>query len=400
MHCQKITLQSGQVRWECVGDGPADPVTGKRKQITRRAKTQKEAKKRVQDAIRSLSEDQIDESIAKRVTFDQVAARFLELYALTGKKRSSVRIREKEVKILNAHIGKVPITQIGHARYQQLINKLAPDYARTTLQGVNGCAGMVFKQAIKDKLIKENPQHDVVVPKKQRTVEEIESEPLEEKYLNADELEEFLQAVREHGLDLDLERFYLLAFSGMRSGELCALKWTDLDFETNEVRITKTLYNENSNMRNYTLTPPKTDGSIRVIEMEEEIMQLLKSHRKRQMKLDMKYRHEIEEYHDANFIFRRVNGYPFMQKNIVDRMHRLLAFTKIEKNATPHIFRHTHISMMTEAGVDLPTIMERVGHEDVQTTMKIYTHVTNKMKKDASAKVRTLHENALLSIDL
>jgi len=294
----------------------------------------------------------------------------------------------------------VPITQIGHARYQQLINKLAPDYARTTLQGVNGCAGMVFRQAIKDKLIKENPQHDVVIPKKQRTVEEIESEPLEEKYLNADELEEFLKAVREHGLDLDLERFYLLAFSGMRSGELCALKWTDLDFETNEVRITKTLYNENSNMRNYTLTPPKTDGSIRVIEMEEEIMQLLKSHRKRQMKLDMKYRHEIEEYHDANFIFRRVNGYPFMQKNIVDRMHRLLAFTKIEKNATPHIFRHTHISMMTEAGVDLPTIMERVGHEDVQTTMKIYTHVTNKMKKDASAKVRTLHENALLSIDL
>nr|WP_306798715.1 hypothetical protein [Oceanobacillus saliphilus] len=60
-------------------------------------------------------------------------------------------------------------------------------------------------------------------------------------------MEEFLKAVREHGLDLDIERFYLLAFSGMRSGELCALKWSDINFNTNELRITKTLYNEDNN---------------------------------------------------------------------------------------------------------------------------------------------------------
>ncbi|MEQ6377424.1 tyrosine-type recombinase/integrase [Bacillaceae bacterium S4-13-58] len=51
--------------------------------------------------------------------------------------------------------------------------------------------------------------------------------------------------------------------------------------------------------------------------------------------------------------------------------------------------------MLTEAGVDLATIMEKVGHNDIKTTMKIYTHVTKKMKKDVSAKVRTLYENAL-----
>ncbi|WP_306798708.1 tyrosine-type recombinase/integrase [Oceanobacillus saliphilus] len=114
----------------------------------------------------------------------------------------------------------------------------------------------------------------------------------------------------------------------------------------------------------------------------------------------MKYRHELDEYHDANFIFCRSNGYPFIQKNIIMRMNRLLGYTKIEKHATPHIFRHSHISMMTEAGIDLATIMEKVGHEDMKTTMKIYTHVTNKMKKDASAKVRTLYENALSDINM
>ncbi|WP_420855429.1 tyrosine-type recombinase/integrase [Virgibacillus indicus] len=50
------------------------------------------------------------------------------------------------------------------------------------------------------------------------------------------------------------------------------------------------------------------------------------------------------------------------------------------RSLTPHSFRHTHISMMTEAGIDLPTIMKRVGHEDPDTTLKVYTHVTEKMK--------------------
>ncbi|WP_425325621.1 tyrosine-type recombinase/integrase [Paenibacillus peoriae] len=59
-----------------------------------------------------------------------------------------------------------------------------------------------------------------------------------------------------------------------------------------------------------------------------------------------------------------------------------------KKEATPHIFRHTHISMLSEAGVDLKTIMKRVGHDDPETTLKIYTHVTEKMKKDATEKIR------------
>ncbi len=51
---------------------------------------------------------------------------------------------------------------------------------------------------------------------------------------------------------------------------------------------------------------------------------------------------------------------------------------------------------MTEAGIDIATIMEKVGHEDIKTTK----HVTNKIKKDASAKVRTLYENVLLDLIL
>lgn len=383
-----------------MADGPPDPVTGIRKQIKRRGKTQREAKRRVLKAIQSLEEDRIDESTAKKVTFDMAAAHWLEIYKLTGVKSSTIRIREKEIKILNKRFAKTPIGKISHMKYQSFLNEIAPDYARTTVQGVNTTAGMIFRQAIKDKVIKDNPQSDVVIPKKRKTVEEIETDPLEEEYLEREELEDFLRAVREHGLELDKEWFYLLAFSGMRSGELLSLKWPDIDFQNNTIRITKTLYNPDNNMRKYELTPPKTLGSIRTIEMEQEIMDLLKAHKRKQTKIKMKYRHEVEEYHDKNFVFCRTNGYPYIQKNIINRMNRLLKHTKINKKATPHIFRHSHISMMTEAGVDIASIMEKVGHEDIKTTMKIYTHVTNKMRKDASEKVRNLYENELQFLNI
>ncbi|WP_442788818.1 tyrosine-type recombinase/integrase [Halobacillus sp. HZG1] len=64
------------------------------------------------------------------------------------------------------------------------------------------------------------------------------------------------------------------------------------------------------------------------------------------------------------------------------------------------MFRHTHVSMLAEAKVDLATIMKRVGHEDTTTTMKIYTHVTNKMKKDAPVQISNLYGNILGKITL
>lgn len=74
---------------------------------------------------------------------------------------------------------------------------------------------------------------------------------MEEKYLERQELEEFFLATLEHGLKYDKERFYILVFSGMRSGELCALQKQDILFDTNEIWITKTLYNERNNVKEY-----------------------------------------------------------------------------------------------------------------------------------------------------
>jgi integrase len=252
---------------------------------------------------------------------------------------------------------------------------------------VHVTAGMIFKYAIKEKMRLDNPCTGAVIPAKKLTVEELETNPIEEKYLERKELFEFLHAVKQHGMEYDLEWFYLLAFSGMRSGEILVLKWDDLNFKTNEVRIIKTLYNPTNNMYKYELDTPKTKGSIRTIDIDDDVMKLLKTHKVKQAAKNLANKNK-KDIHRGNFVFCRDNGYPFTQKNIQIRMERLLKKTTIKKHATPHIFRHTHISMLAEAGVDITTIMNRVGHDDMKTTMEVYTHVTEKMKKNASEKIK------------
>ncbi|EFV74472.1 hypothetical protein HMPREF1013_05352 [Bacillus sp. 2_A_57_CT2] len=383
-------------KWQCVADGPPDPVTGKRQQISRRADTKKEAEKKVTAAIRKLQEDGIDEKKVRKLPFEDVAWEWLSTYAKSKVKSSTVRVREKEIKILLRYIAKVNIDKVTPRMHQKILNDLDDkEYAKTTIEGVHVTANMIFKYAIKEKMRKDNPCTGSVIPVKKLTVEDIENKTIEEEYLERDELFEFLEAVKRYGLEFDLERFYLLAFSGMRSGELCALKWSDINWETNEIRITKTLYNPDNNMKKYELTPPKTPGSIRTFDIDDDIIDLLKVHKKRQNKIKLANRLKYPDYHDANFIFCRENGYPFIQKNIIVRMERILKKTSIEKHATPHIFRHTHISMMAEAGIDLPTIMKRVGHDDMKTTMRVYTHVTDKMKKNAAERIKNHFSNIL-----
>lgn len=395
MSFTEITLKSGKISYEYVEDGPAHPVTGKRNQIARRGRTKGIAKKRVQEAIRDLEEHGIDPKVIKNITFDFAAEKWHEMYALTGKKDSTISKRGREIKVLNSRMAKIPITKISHYIYQKELNGLSSGYAEGTLRGVHDAATQIFKFAVRNKWIKENPTTDIVFPKKIKTIEQIRRENIEEKYLNQKELEEFFAVVNKHGLKYDKERFSTLAFSGMRPGELCALQKEDLLFDTNEISIWKTIYSETNNMRNYKLTTPKSDKSVRLVNMEPHIMDMLKKVVLDNDKHKMKYRTMIEDYHDKDFVFARKNGYPFYTIPINVRMNRVLGMTTIKKRATPHIFRHTHISMLTEAGVDIATIMDRVGHEDMETTMKIYTHVTDKMKKSAPKKMSHIYGNII-----
>ncbi|WP_426332647.1 tyrosine-type recombinase/integrase [Paenibacillus silvae] len=386
-------------KWICTLEGPPDPVTGKRKQIPRRGDTQKEALARAQKALDELNKYGIDLRSIKKLLFEDVSNEWLKSYSKTKVKARTIRTRIQEIKICLRYYGKLPINQITFKFHQDMLNDLDDQgYSVSTIKGVNVTANMIMKYAVKNKWRMDNPFSGAIIPAKLLTVEEIENDPIKEKILEKDELAEFLVAVKEHGDFMDNEIFHLLAFSGMRSGELCSLKDSDLFFETNEIRITKTIDFPTNNIRKYLITPPKTKGSIRRVGLLQEVMEPLRTHINL-MKTLRKNNNKLysDDYHNEAFVFSHPNGYPLSPRNVLKRMRKILKKTTITKHATPHIFRHTHVSMLAEAEVDLKTIMERVGHDDAKTTLKIYTHVTNKMKRNANDKIR-LHFSSIIQL--
>lgn len=384
MKCEK--LKSGI--WECYDEGPRDPITNKRNQIRRRGKTKNEAKEKVNAEINSLK-DGYNKRVGKALTFNDVAEEWLKVYSVSGVKDNTIRSRLCSLKILNSYLRNTKIANINSRTLQNILFEMNDKkYSMSAMENVKVTAGMIFKYAEMNKFIRDNPIKFVSVPRKRLTIEEIENSKIEESYLERDELEIFLNTTIKDGLPMDQERFFLMAFTGMRVGEVCALKWNDINFETNEIRITKTMYMPNNNMHQYKLTPPKTKKAVRTIDIDEDIMKMLKKHKTRQAKIRLSTKKLFEDYHDKNFVFCRDNGYPFCQRNVYDRITSLFKKCGIKKDGGPHILRHTHITLLVESGVDLKTIMDRVGHEDSKTTYNIYTHVTEKMKKDAQTKMK------------
>jgi integrase len=91
------------------------------------------------------------------------------------------------------------------------------------------------------------------------------------------------------GLDLDYLIFLTLSYTGMRAGELVALKWKDIDFNEQTISITKTYYNPTNNTLEYQLVPPKTRKSKRAIVVDEAVIAALKKHMLVQKKVQEYY---------------------------------------------------------------------------------------------------------------
>ncbi|MFT0804117.1 site-specific integrase [Bacillus swezeyi] len=201
---------------------------------------------------------------------------------------------------------------------------------------------MIFKFAVESDWLQQNPTENYSLPKQQATIEDVEKENLKKKFLEKNELVEFLSLARTEGLSNDYMLFSLLAYSGIRIGELLALKWSDIDFKRGSIRISKTLYNPTNNKVNYTLLTPKTKGSIRTIKIDDMIMKLFKKHLHKQNEIKIQNRHH---YTDENFVFTSPEGFPLVQKLPAIRLKRLLKkLPHIQKgNYVAFVQTHAHI---------------------------------------------------------
>ncbi|OMC67717.1 hypothetical protein BK125_28335 [Paenibacillus odorifer] len=394
-------------KWKCVMEGPPDPVTGKRQQVPRVRDTQKEAIAAAQ-AVVDRMKGGTDTKRAKKMKFNEAAQEWLQDYIITsGVKGKTVEAHVSDINLLNKYYGGANIDKITHNQHQKMLNNLFSEgYEINSIYRYHSTANLIFKWIIKENLRIDNPCQNIKMPKKQRTVLEAKNNALEEKFLERSEIEEFLEVLQNHGLGDDLETFYFLLFSGVRPGEFCALEWPDFNFETHDVHIYKTLHFPQGGSGAYQLTPPKTTGSVRTFDVDDFIVEMFKRLKVTQSSRHKRYKELHDDFVETQFILTNNNGTPFTNWKLVNRMARLMKLTNIKKHATPHIFRHTHITMLIEASIasgsqiDLKTIMKRVGHDDAKTTLKIYTHVTERMMQSSSDKLKIHFQNILTPKDL
>lgn len=107
------------------------------------------------------------------------------------------------------------------------------------MEGIHRTGRMIFRKALEMEIIKKDPTEYAYLKKDKKTIEQLEEEEVP-KYLEKEELFLFLKTAREQGLELDYLMFLILSYTGIRVGELVALKWKDVDFRNNTISITKT----------------------------------------------------------------------------------------------------------------------------------------------------------------
>lgn len=364
-----------------------DPLTGKDKQVSKSGfLTKKDAQLAAAIVERKLHTGEYIEPTT--LTFKELSKEW-ENHYIVNAKASSLNTRKKTLNHAINKFGNVPIQKITKQDYQSFIDELSSikKLSKNYISIIHSSASLVFKYAQNMNIIKDIPTENIKLPREKKTIEDIENDSIHDKFLEKSELEDFLLMAKNKGLDNDLLTFTTLAYTGLRVGELLALKWSDIDFNNHTLRVSKTYYNPKNKLSDYELLTPKTDKSIRTITIDEIVVNLLLDHKQKQNEMKKK---NAPFYKDENFIFTNNQGYPRLVRHVGYRMERLLKMTKIKKEVTPHSFRHTHTSLLIEANVHIKEIQERLGHSDINTTMDIYAHMTKDIKKDASTKFSTL----------
>lgn len=364
-----------------------DSITGKKIKTTISARTKKEIKTKALQA-----KFEFKKNGATRTTFVQfenygeLMDSWWENYAPTIKTNSQIAIKSQIEKYLRPAFGAYKLDKLTPAIIQQQVNKWARDYNQNDggfkrYRKLHSYNKRILQYATSLQAIPYNPAKDILVPKLKK-----EKSKTKIKHFTDSELKQFFEYLD----SLDQTRFknlfhvtlykFLLA-TGCRINEALALEWSDIDLDNAVVHITKTL--------NYRLeiNSPKSKSSYRDIDIDPKTVSMMKQYKHRQTK-EAWILGRTEKVVFSDFIHEYPNNRTLQARL---KIHFKLAQVP---DIGFHGFRHTHASLLLNAGIPYKELQHRLGHSTLSMTMDTYSHLS----KESAKKAVSIFETALNNI--
>ena len=241
---------------------------------------------------------------------------------------------------------------------QRNVEYYGPGLSNRSVRMIHAICRSALEKAVDEGLIRVNPAIGCKLPPKKSG---------EMNVLTQEELQRFLIQAKEDGC---YELFLLEIATGLREGELLALQWPDLDFNTGELRIYKTVSFIGNEIH---LTEPKTKSSIRTVILPQPVLQVLKAYRET---VSSRWMFPSPVKEDA----------PIRSNSVRKQLKKLLERAGC-KQVRFHDLRHTFATMALQHGMDVKTLSAIIGHISSATTLDIYSHVTDTMQQQAAAKI-------------
>jgi integrase len=205
------------------------------------------------------------------------------------------------------------------------------------------------------------------------------------KVLDTDGTAALIEAARHTTLFVPI---LLAATTGMRRGEIAALRWRHIDLDGSRISIEESAEQTETRVR---YKPPKS-GKGRTVALAKSIVEELRNHRVQQAEAVLKLGIRLSE---NNFVVAHADASPFQPRSLTHAFQLFLAKHKLPR-VRLHDLRHSHATAMLKNKVHPKVVQERLGHSTIAITMDIYSHVLEGMQEDAAETVDAVLRAALI----
>ncbi len=375
----KRVSKSGKTSYLVKYDLPRDPATNKRRQAYKTVRgTKAEAAAELRRLLALVDRGEYVD--ASKMTVGQWIDKWLVDYAPLGRSQKTF---ERYAELLRLHVkptfGATPVQKITATQVDELYTKLRATLAERTILHVHRVFGLSLKDAARKQVISRSPMANVTTPSPTK----VEA--------GTDDVKEQIHALDQAKLDTLLRHFRgsslfrmvaLDAATGLRQGELLALRWSDIDFDRCRIRVERSV--EDTKEYGLRFKAPKNKTSRRTIAIDAGTAAMLNAYRLEAAETALAFGVRLPD--DALLFPDRADRFyaPRRGRNVTKEFTRIVGKLGREFDGFRfHDIRHTHATLLLTNGVPITAVSQRLGHASPTITLGVYAHLVPQAEEKA-----------------